>query len=167
MSWSHWPWKPLVLPAHLPPGEELTQMGQHKEAAKMAEVECPSSSPDGRSIRKSVATRQQSTNYRAEAYALLAAAQTLNQERDFLLTQCFWLTVGPSCRVFNHKKGTRSSATSGRRCPCLRTKHLWPSSGSLLPVELEAMRKQTGCQKWKASWSNLHTPCPTSKQRSS
>ena len=22
------------------------------------------------------------------------------------------------------------------------------------------MRKQTGCQKWKASWSNLHTPCP-------
>ena len=36
--------------------------------------------PDGRSIRKSVATRQQSTNYRAEAYALLATAQTLNQE---------------------------------------------------------------------------------------
>ena len=36
--------------------------------------------PDGRSIRKSVATGQQSTNYRAEAYALLAAAQTLNQE---------------------------------------------------------------------------------------
>ena len=36
--------------------------------------------PDSRSIRKSVATDQQSTNYRAEAYALLAAAQTLNQE---------------------------------------------------------------------------------------
>ena len=36
--------------------------------------------PDGRSIRKSVATAQQSTNYRAEAYALLTAAQTLNQE---------------------------------------------------------------------------------------
>ena len=35
---------------------------------------------DGRSIRKSVATGQQSTNYRAEAYALLTAAQTLNQE---------------------------------------------------------------------------------------
>ena len=36
--------------------------------------------PDGRSIRKSVATGQQSTNYRAEAYALLAGAQILNQE---------------------------------------------------------------------------------------
>ena len=25
------------------------------------------------------------------------------------------------------------------------------------------MRKQTGCQKWEASWSNLHSPCPTAK----
>ena len=32
--------------------------------------------PDGISVRKSVATGQQSTNYRPEAYALLAAAQT-------------------------------------------------------------------------------------------
>ena len=36
--------------------------------------------PDGRSIKKSVATGQQSTNYRVEAYTLLAAAQTLNQK---------------------------------------------------------------------------------------
>ena len=36
--------------------------------------------PDGRPIRKSIATGQQSTNYRAEACALLAAAKTLNQE---------------------------------------------------------------------------------------
>ena len=36
--------------------------------------------PGGRSIRKSVATGQQSTNYRAKAYALLAAVHTLNQE---------------------------------------------------------------------------------------
>ena len=49
--------------------------------------------PDGRSIRKSVATGQQSTNYRAEAYALLTAAQTLNQEgrlptNTVFLTDC-------------------------------------------------------------------------------
>ena len=69
--------------------------------------------------------------------------------------------------VFNHQEGTRSSATSDRSCPCLRTKHLWPSSGSLLTVELEVMRKQTSCQKWDTSWSNLHTPCPTVKQRPS
>ena len=35
--------------------------------------------PDSRSIRKSVATGQQSTNHRAEAHALLTAAQTLNK----------------------------------------------------------------------------------------
>ena len=49
--------------------------------------------PNGRSIRKSVATEQQSTNYRAEAYTLLTAAQTLNQEERFptntvFLTDC-------------------------------------------------------------------------------
>ena len=46
---------------------------------------------DGRSIRKSVATGQQSTNYRAEAYALLTAAQTLNQE-ERLPTNTVFLT---------------------------------------------------------------------------
>ena len=80
------------------------------------------------------------------------------RKRDFLPTQCIWLTVGPSCTVFNHQEGTRSSATSDRSCPCLRTEHLWPSSGSLLTVVFEAMRKQTGGQNWEASWSNLHTP---------
>ena len=49
--------------------------------------------PDGRSIRKSVATGQQSTNHRAEAYALRTAAQTLNQEErlpsnTMFLTDC-------------------------------------------------------------------------------
>ena len=47
--------------------------------------------PNDRSIRKSVATGQQSTNYRAEAYALLAAAQTLNQE-ERLPTNTVFLT---------------------------------------------------------------------------
>ena len=47
--------------------------------------------PGGRSIRKSVATGQQSTNYRAEAYALLTAAQTLNQE-ERLPTNTVFLT---------------------------------------------------------------------------
>ena len=49
--------------------------------------------PNGSSIRKSVVTGQQSTNYRAEAYALLAAARTLNQEERLpsntvFLTDC-------------------------------------------------------------------------------
>ena len=104
--------------------------------------------PDGRSIRKSLATGQQSTNYRAEAYVLLAAAQTMNQ-KERLPTQCFWLTACPPCRVFNHEEGTRSLAASDRICSCLRTEHMWPSSGSLLTVVLEAMRKQTGCQNGK------------------
>ena len=49
----------------------------------MAEVELSSKLPDGRPIRKSVATGQQSTNYRTESYALLAAAPTLNQKERF------------------------------------------------------------------------------------
>ena len=44
------------------------------------------------------------------------------KKRDFLPTQCFWLTAGPSCRVFNHQEGTRSSATSDRSCPCFKNK---------------------------------------------
>ena len=49
--------------------------------------------PDIRSIRKSVATGQQSTNYIAEAYNLLAAAKTLSQEErlptnTMVLTDC-------------------------------------------------------------------------------
>ena len=67
-----------MLPTRQSPGQELTQMGQQKRQQKMAEVEFSIKLPDGRSIRKSVATGQQSTNYRAEAYALLTAAQTLN-----------------------------------------------------------------------------------------
>ena len=47
--------------------------------------------PDGRSIGKSVATEQQSENYRAEAYALLIAAQTLSQE-ERLPTNTVFLT---------------------------------------------------------------------------
>ena len=46
------------------------------------------------------------------------------------------------------------------------TKHLWPSSGSLLTAVLEAIKQQTGCPKWEAS-CNLHTPCPTAKQKPS
>ena len=54
--------------------------GSAEEAAKNGGGGVFIKLPDGRSIRKSVATGQQSTNYRAEAYALLTAAQTLNQQ---------------------------------------------------------------------------------------
>ena len=62
--------------------------GSAEEAAKNGGGGVCIKFPDGRSIRKSVATGQQSTNYRAEAYALLAAAQSLNQEERLLPTQC-------------------------------------------------------------------------------
>ena len=71
--------------------------GSAEEAAKNGGGGVFIKLPDGRSIRKSVATGQQSTNYRAEAYALLTAAQTLNQE-DRLPTNSFfdWLPVHPA-----------------------------------------------------------------------
>ena len=34
---------------------------------------------------------------------------------------------------------------------------MWSSSGSLIAVVLEAMKKKTSCQKLEASWSNLHS----------
>ena len=65
--------------------------GSAEEAAKNGGGEVFIKLPNGRSIRKSVATGQQSTNYRAEAYILLAAAQTLNQE-ERLPTNTVFLT---------------------------------------------------------------------------
>ena len=65
--------------------------GSAEEAAKNGGGGVFIKLPDGRSIRKSVATGQQSTNYRAEAYALLTAAQTLNQE-ERLPTNTVFLT---------------------------------------------------------------------------
>ena len=81
--------------------------GSEEEAAKnrtiqkRAEVEFSWSS----SIRKARATGQQSINYRAEACALLRAAQTLNQKERLLKTPCSSLAAGPSRRVSNHQEG--------------------------------------------------------------
>ena len=151
--WGHWPWKPLVLPTHQPHGQELTQMGQQKRQQKMAE--CSSSSPisDPSGSMWLKGSSQQITELKPTP--CLQQPRPWTRKRDFLATQCFWLTAGPSCRVFNHQEGSRSSAASDRSCPCLRMKHLWPSSGSLIIVALEAMRKQISCQKWEANWSNL------------
>ena len=55
--------------------------------------------PHGRSIRKSVATGHKSTNHRAEACTLLAAAQTLNQEerlKNYQNSVFDWLPVHPT-----------------------------------------------------------------------
>ena len=54
--------------------------GSAEEAAKNGGGVVFIKLPGGRSFRKFVATGHQSTHYRTEAYALLAAAQTLNQE---------------------------------------------------------------------------------------
>ena len=54
--------------------------------------------PGGRSIKKSVATGQQSANCRAETYALLTTAQILNQE-ERLPTNTVFLT---DCRSILH-----------------------------------------------------------------
>ena len=139
--------------------------GSAEEAAKNGGGGVFIKVPDSRSIRKSMVTGQQSTNYRAEAYALLAAAQTLNQEERLPTNSVFnWLLVHPAESSITRRGLVRSSVTSDRSCPCLRTKHLWPSSGFLFTVVLGAIRKQISCQKWEASWSSLHTPCPTVKQ---
>ena len=67
--------------------------------------------PVGISIRKSVATGQQATAYRAEACALLVTAQTLNQE------EIPRLAAGLPCGVSNHQDVIRYLAISDRYCP--------------------------------------------------
>ena len=59
--------------------------------------------PDGSSLRKTVATGQHSTNYRAEAHALHLAAHTLNQE-EALPNQTVFLT---DCRSVLQSLQTR------------------------------------------------------------
>ena len=148
-SWGHWPCKPLSVTYPSTTWARAYTDGSAERAAKNGGGGVFIKLPKSRPIRKSVAKGQQSTNYRAEACVLLAAAQTLNQEEK-LPTNTVFLTDCPvHPAVFRYHEGTRSSAASDRGCPCLRTKHLWPSSGFLLTVVLEAMRKQTGCQKWE------------------
>ena len=67
--------------------------GSAEEAAKNGGGGVFIKLPKSRSIRKSVATGQQSSNYQAEAYASLSATQTLNQEErlptnTMVLTDC-------------------------------------------------------------------------------
>ena len=68
--------------------------GSAEEAAKNGGGGVFIKLPNGRSIRKSVATGHQSTNYRAEAYTLHTTAQTLNHEEKpptntVFLTDCW------------------------------------------------------------------------------
>ena len=136
-SWGHWPRKSFVST----PGQELTQMGQQKRQQKMAQVEFSSSS------LKADPSRSLWLQGNSQPTAVLKPTHCFQQprpwtrKRDFLPTQYFWLTAGPSCRIFNHQEGTRSSATADRSCSCLRIKHMWPSSESLLTVVLGAIRK--------------------------
>ena len=93
-------------------------MGQQKRQHKMAEVEFSSSSPmaDPSGSLWLQGSSQQTTELKP--MPCLQQQRPRTRKRDFLPTQCFWLTAGPSCRVFNHHEGTRSSATSDRSCPC-------------------------------------------------
>ena len=142
--------------------------GSAEEAAKNGGGGVFIKLPDGRSIMKSVATGQQSTNYRAEAYALLTAAQTLNQEERLPTNTVFLTDCRSILQSLQSPGGDQIFSNIRQELSLLKNKtSLWPSSGSFPTVVLEAMRKQTGCQKWEASWSNLHSPCPTAKQRPS
>ena len=111
----------LVLPTHLPPGQELTQIGQQKRQQKNGRGGVFIKLPDGRSIRKSVVTGCSQQTAELKPTPCSQQPRPWTRKRDFLPTKCFWLiAVHPA--VFNHQEGTRSPATSDRSCPCLRTK---------------------------------------------
>ena len=158
-----------VLPTYLPPGQELAHIGQQKKQQKNGGGGVFIELPGVRFIRKSVATGQQSTNYSAEAYALLAAAKTLNQEERLHTNTVFLTDCRSILQSLQSPEGDQMFSNIRQELSLLKNKTSatlqWiPST---LTVVLETMRKQTGCQKWEASWSNLHTPCPAAMQRPS
>ena len=118
--------------------------GSAEEAAKNGGGRVFIKLPDGRSIRKSVDTGQQSTNYRAEAFTLISATQTLNQEERLQ-------SVSSKCVL---RRIVISVVLRRLRLP----------SNTMLLTDCWSILQS---QKWKASSSNLHTPCPTAKQRPS
>ena len=78
--------------------------------------------PVGRSIR-SVATGQQSTNYRAEAYTLLTAAQTLNQEERLPTNTVFLTDCRSILQSLQSPGGDQIFSNIRQELSCLRTKH--------------------------------------------
>ena len=80
-SWGDWPSKPWMFPS--PAFAALTRAytdGHAEEAVKIGGGGVFIKLCNGSSIRKSVASGQQSAKYRAVVCALLTAAQTSNQE---------------------------------------------------------------------------------------
>ena len=169
-SWGKWPWKPWVLSTHLPPRQELTQMGQQKKQQKMVEVE-------RRRIHQEVCGYRASVNkLQCWSLRLLVAAQTLNQEEGLSNNTVFLTDCRSILQSLLSPGGEQISATSDKSCFCSTAQHfessrpewrfssmkynrdtpfwsgtldLWPSNGSFLTVVLEAMRQKSGCQKWE------------------
>ena len=77
---------------------------------------------NGRSNRKSVATGQQSKNYSAEAYALFAAAQTLNQEERFPTNTVFLTDCRPILQSFQSPGGEQIFSSIRQELSLLKNK---------------------------------------------
>ena len=88
----------------------------------MAEVGVFIKLPDCRYIRKSVATEQQSTDYRAEAYALLAAGQTLNQEERLPTNTVFLIYCRPLLQRLQSPGGEQIFSNISQELSLLRNK---------------------------------------------
>ena len=95
------------------------------------------------------------------AYALLTAAQTLNQEERLHTNTVFLTDCQSILQSLQAPGGDQIFSNIRQELSLLKNKNSLPTA------VLEAMKKQTGCQKWEVSWSNLHSPCPTAKQRPS
>ena len=128
-SWGHWPWKPLVLPTHFPPGQELTQMGQQKKQQKWWRWSF--NQAPWWQIQQEVCGYRAAVN-KLQSWSLHLARSSPDsepgRETSYQHSVFDWLLVHPA--VFTPQEGTRSAATLDRSCPSLRAKHLWPSSGS-------------------------------------
>ena len=98
--------------------------GSAEEAAKNGGGGVFIKLPDGRSTRKSVATGQQSTNYRAEAYALITAAQTLNQEERLPNNTVFLTDCRSILQSLQSPGGVQIFSNIRQELSLLRTKHL-------------------------------------------
>ena len=139
--------------------------GSTKEAAKNGVRGVFIKLPNGRSTRSlwPQGSSQQTTELKPTP--CLQQPRLWTKKRDFLPT-VFLTDCRSILQSLQSPKGDQIFSNIRQELSLLK-KHLQPYSGSLLTVVLEAMKKQTSFQKWEAGWSNMHTPCPTVKQRPS
>ena len=120
---------------------------------------------DGRSIMKPVATGQQSINYRAEAYVLLATAQTLNQEERRPTNTVFLTDCRSILQSLQSPGGDQIFSNIRQELSLLKNKTSVTLQWILSRSGVGGTEEADWLSKWEANRAICTPHCPTAKQR--